>query len=172
MRILKHPIIQLIFLSLPPLVVTLLQVTRLDFPSTDLAAVPFNPWPRLIFNALLLCVAQGLIFWLLMRAGQSGWLGGRSTTARMALRFVLAGIGLVVLLLLIVLAVAQVFTAWSTAQVINNLSSQPNLEAVVETGGKLAAVEIVIVGAVWSALFANWYMRIALAAERKHAAPA
>lgn len=172
MRILKHPILQLIFLSLSPLVVTLMQTTRLDFPETSLLGEPYSPWPRLIFNAVLVCVAQGLIFWLLLRAGLSDWLGRRSLVARTTLRLVFTALGLVVLLLLIALSVAQVFSEWSTAQLINSLDAPapPDPEAA-QQGSGLALVEIVIVGAVWTGLFANWYTRTTLAADRKSALP-
>ena len=96
MRILKHPILQLIFLSLSPLVMTLLQATQLEFPTTSLPGASFNPWPRLIFNAVLICVAQGLIFWLLLKAGLSGWLNRRSLYARLGLRLLFTAIGLLV----------------------------------------------------------------------------
>lgn len=170
MRILKHPLVELVFLSLPPLVVTLLQATRLEFPAVNLAGAPYNPWPRRIFNGVLLCVALGLIFWLIMRAGQSGWLSRRSMYARMALRFLFTGLGLLVMLLLIGLAVLQVFSAWSAMQIVNDLA-EPGLEVPVQLGGNLALVEIVIVGAVWSGLFANWYIRATMQAERQRLNP-
>lgn len=171
MRILKHPLFELVFLSLPPLVVTLLQATRLEFPALDLAGQPYNPWPRLIFTGVLLCVALGLIFWLLMRAGQSGWLSRRSMYARMALRFLLTGLGLLMLLLVVGLAALRVISAWSAMQIVNDLA-QPGLEGAVQLGGKLALIEIVIVGAVWAGLFANWYIRVTMQAERQRLNPA
>lgn len=168
MRILKHPILQLIFLSLSPLVVTLLQATQLEFPTTNLQGASYNPWPRLIFNAVLICVAQGLIFWLLLKAGLSGWLNRRSLYARMGLRLLFTVIGLGVLILLIVLSVAQVFSAWSSAQLVNSLdplTPPPDPAALQGTG--LAAVEMTIVGVVWIALFAEWYITTTIGSERK-----
>ena len=168
MRILKHPILQLIFLSLSPLVMTLLQATQLEFPTTSLQGASYNPWPRLIFNALLICVAQGLIFWLLLRAGDSAWLNRRSLYARLGLRLLFTAIGLVVLVALMFLSVAQVFSAWSSAQLVNSLDPlTPPPDPAAQQGSGLAAVEMTVVGVVWIALFAEWYISTTMAAERK-----
>jgi hypothetical protein len=168
MNILKHPVLRLIFLSLSPLAAVLLQTERLDFPTVGLAGAPYTPWPRLFFVGLLLCVVQGLSFWLLRQANQSAWLNRLPVYARIALRIVLGGVGLLLVIGLLALAVIRVLNEWTTAQTIYSLNApQPqDLAALLNLTGRLAVIEVVIVGSVWIALFANWFAQGALAAER------